>query len=74
MDGDPNKQIKRNITLQGSNGYDVIISLLILSTFWLRWLIRPNHEVDRFLLGHRWNILPNISWVFCALLLFTQIG
>lgn len=52
MDGDSIKQDSLSIPIKGSNGYDVVISLLVLSTFWLRWLIRSHNEMDRILLDH----------------------
>jgi hypothetical protein len=74
MDGDPNKQTKNNIALKSTISHNLFISLLFLSTFWLRWLVCPNHEVDRVVLDHRHYILSYIGHILFILLLFTQIN
>ena len=73
MDGDPNKQNKNSPSLKGTVSHNIFISMLLLSTFWLRWLVCPNHEVDRIVLDNRHHILSYIGHILFVLLLFTQI-
>jgi hypothetical protein len=74
MDGDPNKQNKNNVEIETTFSDNFFIFLLLLPTFWLRWLICPDHEVDGVVLDNRHYILSYIGHILFVLLLFTQVN
>lgn len=73
MDGDSIKDDKQSKVIERKDSNNLPFPLQFFSTIWLRWSVRGNNEMDRFLLDYGLNFLPYIGIILYSVFIITKI-